>query len=74
MNEGCIQDMRKVVQDAEKLKKLAQKYAKVGAARTASFGFCVADAKSSFQETTMAVRLSPIFPLVKSSPHDLGRR
>jgi hypothetical protein len=45
VNEGCIQDMRKVVEGAEKLKKLAQKYAKVGAARTASFGFCVADAK-----------------------------
>ncbi|KAN0135439.1 hypothetical protein V8E53_006718 [Lactarius tabidus] len=28
LNEGCIQDMRKVVHGAEKLKKLAQKYAK----------------------------------------------
>ncbi|KAH9040837.1 hypothetical protein EDB84DRAFT_985424 [Lactarius hengduanensis] len=29
LNEGCIQDMRKVVQGAEQLKKLAQKYAKL---------------------------------------------
>lgn len=39
LNEGCIQDMRKVVHGAEKLKKLAQKYAKVGVEWTASFGF-----------------------------------
>ena len=38
LNEGCVQDMCKVVQGAEQLKKLAQKYAKVGAANTASFG------------------------------------
>jgi len=37
LNEGCVQDMRKVVQGAEQLKRLAQKYAKVGAAHTASF-------------------------------------
>jgi len=29
LNEGCIQDMRKVMQGAERLKKLAQKYAKL---------------------------------------------
>lgn len=29
LNDGCIQDMRKVVQGAEQLKKLAQKYAKL---------------------------------------------
>lgn len=32
MGEGCVQDMRKVVKGANKLKKLAQKYAKVGVA------------------------------------------
>ena len=37
LNEGCVQDMRKVVRGAEQLKKLAQKYAKVGAAHAASF-------------------------------------
>lgn len=39
LSEGCIQDMRKVVQGAEKLKKLAQKYAKVGVACRAPFDF-----------------------------------
>jgi hypothetical protein len=32
LGEGCVQDMRKVVKGADKLKKLALKYAKVGAA------------------------------------------
>ena len=32
MGEGCVQDMRKVVKGAKKLKKLAQKYTKVGVA------------------------------------------
>ena len=36
LNEGCIQDMRKVVHGAEQLKKLAQKYAKVSVIHTAS--------------------------------------
>jgi len=30
LDEGCVQDMRKVVKGANKLKKLARKYAKVG--------------------------------------------
>lgn len=30
LNEGCVQDMEKVVKGAEKLKKLAREYAKVG--------------------------------------------
>ena len=30
LDKGCVQDMRKVVKGANKLKKLAQKYAKVG--------------------------------------------
>jgi hypothetical protein len=30
LGEGCVQDMRKVVKGANKLKKLARKYAKVG--------------------------------------------
>jgi hypothetical protein len=29
LGEGCVQDMRKVVKGANKLKKLARKYAKV---------------------------------------------
>jgi hypothetical protein len=29
LGEGCVQDMRKVVKGARKLKKLARKYAKV---------------------------------------------
>ena len=80
LNEGCVQDMRKVVRGAEQLKKLAQKYAKVGAAHAASFclGFFfilrLRLTQSRYQKTTMAVRLSRIFPLVKSLPHGLGRR
>ena len=30
LDEGCVQDMRKVVKGAKKLKKLAQKFADVG--------------------------------------------
>ena len=30
LGEGCVQNMRKVVKGAKKLKKLALKYAKVG--------------------------------------------
>lgn len=30
LGEGCVQDMRKVVKGAKKLKKLARKYIKVG--------------------------------------------
>lgn len=30
LGEGCVQDMRKVVKGAKRLKKLARKYVKVG--------------------------------------------
>ena len=30
LGEGCVQDMRKVVKGAKKLKKLAREYAEVG--------------------------------------------
>jgi hypothetical protein len=30
LGEGCVQDMRKVVEGAKKLKELARKYTKVG--------------------------------------------
>ncbi|KAF8259445.1 hypothetical protein EI94DRAFT_1707107 [Lactarius quietus] len=45
LNEGCIQDMRKVMQGAERLKKLAQKYAKVGVACTTSSTLAAAEAE-----------------------------
>ena len=52
LHEGCIQDMRKVVQGAERLKKVAQKYAKVGPAYTASFslGFFYIEAAADAQQ------------------------
>lgn len=73
LGEGCVQDMRRVVQNAEKLKSLAQMFAQVSAECILELSWSTLT-QGSTQPNTTAVRLSNILPSAMSSPHGRGHR
>jgi hypothetical protein len=73
LGEGCVQDMNKVLRGAIKLKRLAQKYTKVGVECIIDLSFSTLT-QSSSRTITAVMRLSNVFTSEMSSPHDPGHR
>ncbi len=76
LGEGCVQDMRKVVKGANKLKKLARKCVKVGVAfvvltRRISWSMLT---QSRDQDVMKAARSSHVFRSARNFQHGPGRR
>jgi hypothetical protein len=75
MGEGCVQDMRKVVKGANKLKELARKYAKVGVAFMFDLPFSSSMLTQSRDQNDMkAMRSLHAFRLPGNFQHGPGRR